>query len=151
MDCPRLWKCVLNRDWIIMDEHIGFASIWLFSYFMPECFPTLCTIDASHILKCLTVVFRVKETRQGILSSKESPTIYNIHLAVKTEKGCLTNIWISHCSCRLIVWGLCFTFTFKHTYCIYCLYKDFLIVVLNDVYTIFLPLWKVTFYTVKIN
>ena len=65
---------------------LDFASNLLFWFFKPECFPTLCTIAASHTLKCLTVVFRVKETRHGSLSSKESPSIYNIHLAVKTER-----------------------------------------------------------------
>lgn len=86
LDCPRLWKCGLNREWIIMDEHIGFASIWLFWYFMPECFPTFCTIDASHTLKCLAVVFRVKETRQGSLSSKESSLYITFSWLSKQKK-----------------------------------------------------------------
>lgn len=51
----------------------------------------LCTIDTAHTLKCLSVVFREKETRQKV-SLSESPSIYNIHLAVKTEKGSLTNV-----------------------------------------------------------
>ena len=35
----------------------------------------LCTIDAAHILKCLTVVFRLKETKQNV-SLSESPSFY---------------------------------------------------------------------------